>query len=218
MAKRVNGRFAKSTDGVSDNGGSGQGSGDTGTGSDNASGGSGNGGSGDGSGIVQPTLDGAGNGNGDGNSDTGGDTRARRGRPPGSRTRAPKAEISVTTLAEVISFAHVGIATIFKNDAWSLDDGESRRLADAAAKVLKHHDTPAFSAYAMDWIGLLMVAGNVYGPRIAVTVARNSTPRQPPQPTAQQEPRQPKAEQGDGFVTISDPMGSGRTMRMPVAN
>lgn len=119
----------------------------------------------------------------------------------------------------MIAFAHVGIATILKNDAWALDDGESKRLAEASAKVLRHHDTPAFSAYAMDWIGLLMVAGNVYGPRIAVSMAARPASA-PSGATARQadEPKQPRAEQGEGHITISDPLGSGRTMRVPVAN
>lgn len=123
-------------------------------------------------------------------------------------------------MAEVIAFAHVGIATVFKNDAWSLDDAESRKLADAAAKVLRHHDTPAFSAYAMDWIGLLMVAGNVYGPRVAVTMAARAKPVQrPAQARAPGQPgREPTADQGAGFVTITDPMGSGNLIQVPVQN
>lgn len=221
MAKPTRNRAQQPQNGVSSNGGSSEGSDGAAPGSANGEpgGGSGSdGGDGDGS-VIRPTLNGTGDGDGDGNGGTGnGETRRGRGRPRGSAS-AKKAEISVTTLSEVISFAHLGLASILADDAWTLDDGESEKLAAAASKVLKHHDTPAFSAYAMDWIGLLMVAGKIYSPRVMHSVAkRASTAKPAPTPGARQEPKQPVAEQGEGFVTVLDPLGSGREMRVPVHN
>lgn len=217
MARKTGNGSKQSQNGVSGDGGNSEGAGGT-SGDGIVSGGSGDGGGGDGS-VIQPKLgsdrDGDGASGGDGS--TAGGERRGRGRPRGS-TGQKKAEVSVSTLAEVISFAHVALATVVKNDAWSLDDGESKRLADAASKVLKHYDTPAFSAQAMDWIGLIMVAGSIYGPRIMAT--RASSPRRPVPQAARtpQQPHEPVTEQGDGFVEISHPDGSGRMVRMPVAN
>lgn len=216
MARSPRNRPQQSSNGVDLNGGK------TDTGSaaspaDNASSGSGdNSGDGDGGNVISPKLgNGDGTDNGDGGTG-GGEPRRGRGRPAGSATKK-KAEISVTSLAEVIAFAHVGIATVFKNDAWALDEGESKRLAEAAAKVLRHYDTPAISAQAMDWIGLLMVAGNIYGPRIALAVAdRPARPVRAPRTAS--EPGNPVAQQEDGSVIISDPMGSGKVFRMPAQN
>ncbi len=225
MAKPARGSGGKFTAGVSNDGGSGEGGSDTGSGGNGNDSGSGDGGSGDGN-VIRPTLNGGGDGDGGGDGGPGsGETRRGRGRPRGSASR-PKTQLDVTTLSEVIAFAHVGLAAMLQNDAWTLDDGESKKLADAAARVLKHHDTPAFSAYAMDWLGLVMVAGNVYGPRVAMAMesasakkatARQGAAPQPEQPSKRQEPRQPVARQGDGTVTISDPMGTGQliTIRQP---
>ena len=212
MARQARGSGGNITAGVSANGGSGQGDAPGGSGPGDGSGDGG--GDGDGS-IIRPSLSGNGDGNDNGDGGTGGD-RPKRGRPAGSRTREKKAEISVTTLAEVIEFAHVGLAAVLSDDAWTLDSGECDKLASAAQKVLRHHDTPAFSAYAMDWLGLLMVAGKIYGPRVAHAAAK--PPRSTPQPSTRTEPHNPVAQQEEGGIVISHPDGSGRLVRMPVAN
>lgn len=220
MARKADKRAANPQSGVDGNGGSEQGTGGGSApgGDGQPGGGSGDGSGGDGDSVIRPTLNGNGDGNGDGDSAAGnGEPRRGRGRPRGSGTGQKKSEISVTTLAEVISFAHVGIAAIVKNDVWSLDDGEAKRLADAASKVLRHYDTPAFSAQAMDWVGLIMAAGSIYGPRVAAARSMKPAP-QPARPTARQEPQPPTAEQGDGYVTVTDPLGSGRQIRVQVGN
>lgn len=109
---------------------------------------------------------------------------------------------------------------MFKNEAWSLDDSESKKLADAASKVLRHHDTPAFSAYAMDWVGLLMVAGNIYAPRIAMTIAARPgfAKATPGKPTPADGPEPQPAQQGPGFIRIRDPLGRGGETSIPVSN
>jgi hypothetical protein len=185
-------RDRKPANGVNVNGGK-TGSGDgaaSATGSDSIPGGGSGDGSGDGaSGIIEPTRVSGGNGDGNGSGDGGTDSSPRRGRgrPPGSRTRPQKSEISVTTLAGVIAFAHVGLAAAFKAPAWELDDGEAKRLADAAKAVLAHHDTPEISGYAMDWVGLIIACGTVYGPRFA------TLRRARPAPQATQRPQAPPA-------------------------
>lgn len=185
-ARGGNGKFAsggKHNDGATD-GVDGAASGATG-GTGQPGGGSGDADGSGASGIIEPTRIGNGHDNGNGGSDGGpdGGTRRGRGRPPGSRTRSQKSEISVTTLAGVIAFAHVGLAAAFKAPAWELDDGEAKRLADAAKAVLAHHDTPEISGYAMDWVGLIIACGTVYGPRVAAMRARPVTARPaPPRP------------------------------------
>lgn len=217
MARKARSGAANNSNGVDGNGGNSEGA-NAAPGGSEPGGGSGDGGSGGDSGdVISPKLgNGDGTDNGDGGTGTS-EPRRGRGRPAGSRTQK-KAEISVGTLADVIAFAHVGLASVLKNDAWALDETECKRLADASAKVLRHYDTPAISAQAMDWIGLLMVAGNIYGPRIAMAVS-DRKPRPAPQPATRSEPQTPRAEQGDGFVIVNDPLGrGGPPMRVPVNN
>lgn len=218
MARKDRGGSKPTQNGVSSDGGNSEGA-NAAPGGSEPGGGSGDGGSGGDSGdVISPKLgNGDGTDNGDGGTGTS-EPRRGRGRPAGSRTQKAKVVLDVTSLNEVISFAHTALATVLKNDVWELDAGESKRLAEAASKVLRHYDTPAISAQAIDWIGLLMVAGNIYGPRIAMAVS-DRKPRPAPQPATRSEPQTPRAEQGDGFVIVNDPLGrGGPPMRVPVGN
>ena len=48
-----------------------------------------------------------------------------------------------------------------------IDDGEGEKLASAVQKVLRHYDLPDVASETKDWIGLIIVAGSIYGPRMA---------------------------------------------------
>lgn len=63
-----------------------------------------------------------------------------------------------------------------------IDDGEGEKLASAVQKVLRHYDLPDVASETKDWIGLIIVAGSIYGPRMASKWADDRTPPPPPSP------------------------------------
>lgn len=80
--------------------------------------------------------------------------------------------------------AHAGIAIAFNSPKLSLDDLEGEKLAGAVQKVLRHYDLPDVASETKDWIGLIIVAGSIYGPRMAAYWAEKNTPA--PAPTSQE--------------------------------
>lgn len=220
MARKARNSNQQPPNGVDEHGGSSQG-GDPGTGSggEPGSGGSDSGSDGNGS-VITPSL---GNGNGDGNGD--GDSGARRS--DAGRTRRaykPRAQKTELDLSVVIEFANFGLGQI-AGQIWAMDGGEVQQFSAAAQKVLRHYDTPEFSAKAMDWVGLAMVVGKIYGPRIAHAIASapKRQPAQPqtsgapaPAPETPRRPREPVMEQREGYVRVSHPSGDGTMIDVPI--
>ena len=53
---------------------------------------------------------------------------------------------------------------------------EGEKLAGAVQKVLRHYDLPDVASETKDWIGLIIVAGSIYGPRMAAHWAEKNAP------------------------------------------
>lgn len=62
--------------------------------------------------------------------------------------------------------AHVGLSIATGSEKFTLEDSEGEKLAAAVEKVARHYDVPAVSSEVMDWIGLIIVCGSIYGPRL----------------------------------------------------
>lgn len=68
-------------------------------------------------------------------------------------------------MARVLAIVHIGIAGATKTPELALEESEAEALANATANVLSEFDIrpdPKIEAV----IGLVMVAGTIYGPRI----------------------------------------------------
>lgn len=76
--------------------------------------------------------------------------------------------------------AHVAVSAITGNDLWQLDDAEGDKLATAVQKVTRHYNIPDVASETKDWIGLIIVAGTVYGTRFAAAWADKKAPETPP--------------------------------------
>lgn len=63
--------------------------------------------------------------------------------------------------------AHSAIAMAFSAPKLVIDETEGEKLAGAVQKVLRHYDLPDVASETKDWIGLVIVAGSIYGPRMA---------------------------------------------------
>ena len=61
----------------------------------------------------------------------------------------------------------------------AIDEMEGEKLAGAVQKVLRHYDLPDVASETKDWIGLIIVAGSIYGPRMAAHWAEKNTPPAP---------------------------------------
>lgn len=103
-------------------------------------------------------------------------TRADAGKPRGSRKSAP---LDLTDLKDILVLAHSAIAMAFSSPRIMIDDGEGEKLASAVQKVLRHYDLPDVASETKDWIGLVIVAGSIYGPRLASKWADDHTPPAP---------------------------------------
>ncbi len=93
--------------------------------------------------------------------------------------------------------AHAGLAIAFNAPKLTLDEMEGEKLAGAVQKVLRHYDLPDVASETKDWIGLIIVAGSIYGPRLAAHWAEKNTP--PP-------PRSPQ-EEDNNLVTLMPARG-----------
>lgn len=117
--------------------------------------------------------------NGDDNRPEQREPRARRGRPKGSRKSAP---LDLTDLKDIVVMAHSAAAIALSAPRLTIDEMEGEKLASAVQKVLRHYDLPDVASETKDWIGLMLVAGSVYGPRLASYWADKNTPPPPPSP------------------------------------
>lgn len=68
----------------------------------------------------------------------------------------------------------------FNSPGIIIDDIEGEKLAGAVQKVLRHYDLPDVASETKDWIGLIIVAGSIYGPRMAAHWADTRAAAPPP--------------------------------------
>ncbi|MFI4941185.1 MAG: hypothetical protein ACHP7O_12700 [Burkholderiales bacterium] len=65
--------------------------------------------------------------------------------------------------------AHAGFANVTKWPNAAITEDEAKKLADAAQRVARHYELPGIAQETKDWIGLIIVIGSVYGPRIGAS-------------------------------------------------
>jgi hypothetical protein len=95
--------------------------------------------------------------------------------------------------------AHAGLAMAFNAPKIEIDQMEGEKLAGAVQKVLRHYDLPDVASETKDWIGLMIVCGSIYAPRLAARWAEKNTP--PPPRSA--------GEEDNRVVSIVGAMGNG---------
>lgn len=110
-----------------------------------------------------------------------GSYRKKRGRKPNSAAsggnRKANNQVGIEGLTRVLTIIHVGIASVTKTPEIALDDKEAESLAAATANVLTEFDIrpdPKIEAV----IGLVTVAGMIYGPRIYLIKERKKAERE----------------------------------------
>lgn len=134
-----------------------------------------------------------------------------RGRPPGSGkagvkqgagrtvTQAKAAPASVVGIEALLLGLHSIAASLTKVEEIALDKTEANQLAQALAAVNVHYQK-AVDPKLLAWMGVVAVAGQVYGPRVLAYRLRVATekaqrPAKPanlaPAPVAQQAVRPP---------------------------
>lgn len=93
--------------------------------------------------------------------------RGRRSGPSAPNKRGPKAnsEAGIESLTRILTVLHIGIASATKTPEMALEEEEAKSLAGATSDVLKQFDIrPDPKVEAL--IGLAIVAGGIYGPRV----------------------------------------------------
>lgn len=94
--------------------------------------------------------------------------------------------IPVEGLATILLQGHAMLAMITKTQEFMLNADESVMLAQAMANVSRHYDVQV-AEKTLDWTQLIMVAGTVYGSRLAAMKLRKQMER------ANRETNAPKA-------------------------
>lgn len=112
--------------------------------------------------IEQPA---SGSDNGSATSATGDAGPKRRGRKPGSTTRAKQATLDVNGIEQLLLSTHYMLAGMTRVQEIALSPDEAKSLAQATANVARHYDV-SVSAKALDWTNLIMALGMVYGTRV----------------------------------------------------
>lgn len=102
----------------------------------------------------------------------GGDSKPKRGRgrPAGGGNAAAKTEeisYSVSGVETILLSMHEILSKALKVDLLMIDKREANAMAKAIGEVAKHYPVKVDPKMAA-WTNLVMVAGAVYGPRIAV--------------------------------------------------
>lgn len=93
--------------------------------------------------------------------------RGRRAGPAAAGKRGPKADsqAGIESLTRILTVLHIGIASATKTPEMVLEEDEAKSLAGATSDVLRQFDIrpdPKIEAL----IGLAIVAGGIYGPRV----------------------------------------------------
>jgi hypothetical protein len=111
---------------------------------------------------------------------------------------------------------HAGIAGVTGNEFFAIDESEANALATAAANVQQHYPSAVLDPVTMDWIGLIVTCGTIYGPRIVAMKMERAERRaeqatQTPRTTAAPPPRReaPAAKVGGVDLTSVVPPGFG---------
>lgn len=125
--------------------------------------------------VINPADIGNPVGNDPGGNDNGdGGTGKRRPRSDTGTRRGPRtksAPLDLTDLKDVLLMAHAALAMGFRNPDIELVPDEAEKLASAMTKVARHYNIPDIASETKDWIGLIIVAGTIYGPRISASYA-----------------------------------------------
>jgi hypothetical protein len=117
-------------------------------------------------------------GNTAGNASGSNRTGRRRGRPAGSRNAktAQASKGNIGSLEHIIGSMHFLMARIFDTPELELNDDESRKYAEALAKVSALYDDK-FNPKVVAWMDLLCVTGAIYAPRVIAVNARTKAER-----------------------------------------
>ena len=157
--------------------------------------------------INLDSTTGAGAGTGEpgtgGNDNHGGDgsePKRRRGRPPGSTSKAKTIPGNVAGIEKLLIGIHTGIAIIASAPEFVLDtdskdyDGKSEAtyLAQSIKDVADHYAVKYLDQKTIDWINLFQAIGMVYGTRLfAIRERRKAERRNRPQPMQGVKPANP---------------------------
>lgn len=131
----------------------------------------------------------------------------KRGRKPGSTTKAKGAErlaLDPKELAPQIQGLHVMLATLTGQPVFQISEIEAKMLAGNIANVAQHFDITATSK-SMAIVGLVAVAGMIYIPRVA-SIRRK--PRSAPAPVMPAMPDQVVEPPVQGRYDFSGDMGT----------
>lgn len=105
---------------------------------------------------------------------TGGGEKRGRGRPPGGgATKQKTAAVSIAGIEKILYSLHMMAAKFTGIGELEIDNAEAKILSDAIANVASHYNTTV-DPKIMAWVGLVGVAGAVYGPRFAAYRIRSS--------------------------------------------
>lgn len=135
------------------------------------------------------------NGNGGTGSDSfgSGESRKRRGRPPGSKNRSAeeKTAIHLANLNELLLTTHFFAAQWFATPELALEESEAKKYSDALKEVAKYYNIN-IDPKKMALIQLAAVMGGIYGPRAIAIYKRHSDK---PKPEVVQMPAPKNAQQ-----------------------
>lgn len=114
--------------------------------------------------------------------------RAKGGRPAGpgnsqSTKTGKESKVALTVSAEVIENIHLLAAKFSGIEYLKLDKDECDELAKALIQLQTFYPAVDVPAKAMAWMGLLMVVGKVYGPRVILMMDMQKKQPPPGHPT-----------------------------------
>jgi len=101
---------------------------------------------------------------------------------------------------------HAGLAGVTKTPEFALDKEEAKELGQAVASVNAYYGK-VLDPKTVAWVGLVMVAGKIYGPRIGAWKLRTDMEKAS-NPPKQSRPAQPRN-------VASMPMSGQPTMQPP---
>jgi hypothetical protein len=137
---------------------------------------SGSGIDGDGEGFTDPAT-----GTRSGGSNDGSPTRRRRGRGPARGSKPSRATTTQTTgdIAAILYSLHFGMANIFKSELIAITKDESETLSAAITRVTELYEIRILPEKQMAWLNLIIVAGSIYGPRVAASSLKKKAKKGP---------------------------------------
>lgn len=134
------------------------------------------------SGAIDPASL-AGNASGDTGTDSG---KRKRGRPKGSGTKAgagtQKAPLDIKFVEFALFGIHTMLASSMNTPELALNEDETAKLAGAINNVAQYYPV-VIDPKMQAWMGLFMVAGSLYVPRVISIYARANT-----EPVEEQQP------------------------------